>query len=249
MQIDEEKLKQAFKNTSQVRYKNAENDTGIHQFSDDFENKMKNVIERKKQKKFRFFAATSRRAACIIAAVFILSASTITINAVLNSHDFDVKRNDEYVIIRSDMETRYNYPLEIEDEYVLGKVPDGYTLKLYDDLDDHINSLTPPSSFEKTFYTWKDDDYIEYKYYTDDKDDDKDIVFTQETKARFFQYCPKDVTKTEFFKDGSQEYLYVTSEDFNEIVWDCGDYILYMQSNLTKDEMLDLCKTTKLREK
>ena len=63
--------------------------TGEHEFSDKFNRKMKKLIARQKKQYFRFVSTAGRRAACIILAVVVISASALSVEAVRNAvYDF-----------------------------------------------------------------------------------------------------------------------------------------------------------------
>ena len=41
--------------------------------------------------------------------------------------------------------------------------------------------------------------------------------------------------------------IYNTGHDY-AVIWDNGEYVLEISSNLSKNELLDLCRSTKVKE-
>jgi hypothetical protein len=115
-----------------------------------------------------------------------------------------------------------NYPNFIEDEYYISALPDGFEQSDYNET---ANSITAA-------------------YFNDDKY----IFFEQYTKNSFDNnYDNEHSTLEPFTDDNGQEYLIQETEHNYTFVWDNGDYILQIISNINKDEVLELCKSTKIK--
>ena len=63
-----------------------------HEFSDKHNKKMKKLIKRQSRPYFKLISTATRRAACIIVAMIVLSASALSVEAVRNAvYDFIIK--------------------------------------------------------------------------------------------------------------------------------------------------------------
>ena len=116
---------------------------------------------------------------------------------------------------------------------------------LKDDLCDkekyYISKL--PAGFEQTQYGETDNSIS--VFYSNGK---KGILFDQNVKGDHKIYM--DNERTDFTKieiDG-QEYLLFESDTDVTCIWDNGRYILSISSNLDKETVIDLCKSTKLQK-
>ena len=100
-----------------------------------------------------------------------------------------------------------------------------------------------PAGFEQTQYGETDNSIS--VFYSNGK---KGILFDQNVKGDHKIYM--DNERTDFTKieiDG-QEYLLFESDTDVTCIWDNGRYILSISSNLDKETVIDLCKSTKLQK-
>lgn len=197
--------------------------TGEHEFSDKFNRKMKKLIARQKKQYFRFVSTAGRRAACIILAVVVISASALSVEAVRNAvYDFIIKIFSNHSVVTTESGTDDGYPTSIEEKYYISKLPAGFEQAQYGETDNSISV-----------------------FYSNGK---KGILFDQNVKGDHKIYM--DNERTDFTKieiDG-QEYLLFESDTDVTCIWDNGRYILSISSNLDKEIVIDLCKSTKLQK-
>ena len=195
-----------------------------HEFSAGFEKKMKKLIHRREKPYFQFICTAGRRAACVAGAIVVISASAFSVKAVRDTvYDFieDNFSDHQVVTVKDDEES----PTTIENEYQITKLPKG---------------------FEETEHYASDVDiYSVYKL----QNDNKFIVFEQFTKQTYNVSFDNEHTTFEVFTDdnGQTYRVYDFGRGEYTFVWDNGKYIMQISGNLDKDEMLDLCRSTKMK--
>lgn len=126
--------------------------TGEHEFSDKFNRKMKKLIARQKKQYFRFVSTAGRRAACIILAVVVISASALSVEAVRNAvYDFIIKIFSNHSVVTTESGTDDGYPTSIEEKYYISKLPAGFEQTQYGETDNSI-SVFYSNGKKKEFY-------------------------------------------------------------------------------------------------
>ena len=197
--------------------------TGEHEFSDKFNRKMKKLIARQKKQYFRFVSTAGRRAACIILAVVVISASALSVEAVRHTvFDFIMKIFSGHSVVITESGTDSDYPTSIKENYYISRLPDG---------------------FKQTQYGKTDKSFSEYYAYNDSY-----ILFKQIIKADYETYFDNEQTDYVKVEDGGQDYFLFESDNDVTYIWDNGSYIFEITSNLDKETVLNLCKSTKLHE-
>ncbi len=195
-----------------------------HEFSAGFEKKMKKLIHRREKPYFQFICTAGRRAACVAGALVVISASAFSVKAVRESvYDF-IENNfsdHQVVTVKDDEES----PTTIENEYQITKLPEGFKQT------EHYTS-----------------DVGIYSVYSS-QDDNKFIVFEQFTKQTYNVSFDNEHTTVENITDDNGQIYRVYDHGNGEctFVWDNGKYIMQISGNLNKDEMLDLCRSTKMK--
>ena len=193
--------------------------------SNNFKIKMEKLIKRQNKPYYRFVSTASRRAACIAVAILVFSVSSLSVKSVRKAlvSNFKLKGFSNHVNILYSSQEENHYPDTIETEYEITNIPDEFELVEYD-----------KNQYEVFAY------YI-YKNY--------EIVFTQSIKSRYNIGLDNEHSKVYNYKDtDGQEYLIQESIDENydiTFVWDNGEYIFEVFSNLDKNTVLDLCRSTK----
>lgn len=125
--------------------------TGEHEFSDKFNRKMKKLIARQKKQYFRFVSTAGRRAACIILAVVVISASALSVEAVRNAvYDFIIKIFSNHSVVTIESGTDDGYPTSIEEKYYISQLPAGFKQTQYGETDNSISVFY--SNGKKEFY-------------------------------------------------------------------------------------------------
>lgn len=191
-----------------------------YEYSEKYDRKIKKIIKAKRKPHSIFMSNALKYGVCAAASIIVLTASVITVSAFREPiHDFIVNIfSDNLKVTASDVG---NAPTEITEHYEIGSIPEGFELVFQ----------TSERELASTSYR-NNDDYIYFGQYT--KNSYKDI----------------DFESYEFYLDeNKQEYII---SEFKEgelcVIWDNGDYILHINSNLTREEILELCKSVRVRE-
>lgn len=209
-------------------------DTNKYKFTEKFEKKMEKLIRRREKPYYSIISTAARRAACVAAAVIMVSASTIYTKAGRQTvYTFDTNDRStmrKYTVNDKDLN---GAPETIEEEYYIPNIPEGFELDEYDNFcDEWILSWYSAPDYKyiyfeqftkKTFGPAFDYEYSTHEY-IDDKDWQRYVLITREEEP---EYCT----------DG---YTYI-------IIWDDGDYIFTLGSNLDKETVLNLCKSIKVK--
>ena len=195
-----------------------------YKFSAGFEKKMKKLIHRREKPYFQLICTAGRRAACVAGALVVISASAFSVKAVRETvYDFieDNFSDHDVVTVKADEDS----PATIENEYEITKLPAG---------------------FEETEHCATDVDIC--SMYSS-KNDDKYILFEQFTKQTYnVSFDNEHTTEEDITDDNGQIYrVYDHGNGEYTFVWDNGKYILQISGNLDKGELLDLCRSTKMK--
>lgn len=182
---------------------------------------MDKLIRRRNKPYFNLICTGGRRAACIAAVVIILSASSLSVEAVREAvHDFFMSIFEDHTAVSVNSDTEKDYPATIEEEYAISNLPDGFELSDYN----------------------RDSGTIFAAYFNGDKY----IFFDQFVHDSYLGYFDNEHSELEYYTDESgQEYLIQNTGHDYCILWDDGNYILQITSNLNKKDALSLCKSTK----
>lgn len=194
-----------------------------HVFSVKHEKKMKKLIKRQKKPYFKLICTGGRRAACIIAAIIILSASALSVEAVRKAiFDFIISVFSDHNVITVEEGTDSGYPETIEEEYYISELPEGFVQLQYDKSPVSINSL-----------------------YCKDK---TCVFFYQTVKSKFNKYFDNEHSQV-FETITYKEQIYLVSESNGLVIyiWDNEKYVFEIHSNLDKDFVLKLCNSTKIK--
>ena len=159
--------------------------------------------------------------ACIIVAIVAIAASTLSVKAVREAiFNFITKIFSDHTVVTVESGTAEGYPETIEEEYYISDLPEGFELIDYYKMDTSIVSMY-----------CNNDEYI---------------IFSQYTKEYYeSHYDNEQTTFEEKCLSNNQSYLIIESDADTVFVWDNGEYILSIRSNLNKNIILELCKSTK----
>lgn len=193
------------------------------EFSEKFERKMSKLIKRRNKPYFKLICTGGRRAACIIIAIIILSVSSLSVRAVREAvHDFIMSIFGNHTTVSVNIDSEREYPTTIEEEYEISNLPDGFELADYNR-----------------------DDKTLFAYYFNG---DQYIFFEQFVHDRYSVNYDNEHSELEYYTDESgQEYLIINTSHNYCISWDNGDYIFKIKSNINKNDIISLCKSTKLK--
>lgn len=111
-----------------------------HEFSDKHNKKMKKLIKRQSRPYFKLISTATRRAACIIVAMIVLSASALSVEAVRNAvYDFIIKIFSNHSVVTTESGTDDGYPTSFEEKYYISQLPAGFKQTQYGETDNSIS--------------------------------------------------------------------------------------------------------------
>ena len=182
---------------------------------------MAKLIKRQRKPYFKLICTTGRRVACIIVAIVAIAASTLSVKAVREAiFNFITKIFSDHTVVTVESGTAEGYPETIEEEYYISELPEG---------------------FERVDHSKMDNSVVSFYF-----NDDEYIIFSQYTKEYYeSHYDNEQTTFEEKCLSNNQSYLIIESDADTVFVWDNGEYILSIRSNLNKNIILELCKSTK----
>lgn len=191
-----------------------------YEYSEKYNHKIKKIIKAKRKPHSIFMSNALKYGVCAAASIIVLTASVITVSAFREPiHDFIVNIfSDNLKVTASDVG---NAPTEITEHYEIGNIPEGFELVFQ----------ASERQLASTSYN-NDTDYIYFGQYA--KEFYKDV----------------DFDNSEFYLDeNNQEYLISRLEEGGFcVIWDNGDYVLHINSNLPREEILEICKSVRVKE-
>ena len=192
-------------------------------FSEKHKKKMAKLIKRQRKPYFKLICTTGRRVACIIVAIVAIAASTLSVKAVREAiFNFITKIFSDHTVVTVESGTAEGYPKTIEEEYYISDLPEGF-----ERVDYSKSSISVFSAYENK---------------------DKYILFSQYTKAYYETNYDNELTQsTKQYSKNEQVFLVFESEEETTFIWDNGEYIFTITSNLDKSSITNLCDSTKIK--
>ncbi len=191
-------------------------------FPNKYRRKIIKLIKRREKPYFKLICTTGRRIVCTAAAVIIILASSLSVEAVREAiHDFlmNIFKGHTAVSVSGTIE---DYPTVIEEEYEIANLPEGF-----EQVDYYADN-----KFVLTSYS-NGDDYI---------------LFEQTVYYDFIENFDNSYSKLEYYTDMlGQEYLIQDTGHNYCVTYNNGEYIIQITSNLNKDSIVNLCKDTKIK--
>ena len=188
-----------------------------HIFSPKFEKRMIHLIRRRSKYYYRIINTSIKRAVCIVVTVFVISFATImSVDALRNTFiDFIIKIYDKFSIIISEDK---NAPETIKEIYSIN-----YNLKDY---------IVDYSEYNETFRNtvYVKDDYV--------------IDFSQYTKSAYDLLVNTEDPETIAIDiNGIEAVYFYDNHNYSHLIWDNGDYIIYISSNINKNTLINIAKS------
>lgn len=202
-----------------------------YELSKEFQQKMNKLIRQQRKVYYPVIKTTGRRiAAAIIAAVMMGSVTAVAYEPAREAiKDFFMKHfgthdvvETNYVIENIDINSSYYTKIRIEEEYEIA-VPDGFELEEY----------------------YNDDCSINCRY-----SNGKDFIdFEQIPAGIYSESIDNERSKSyNYTDDEGNKYLVYEWNKSKLFIWNNGEYVFEISSNLDKNDIVDLCKSTKLKE-
>lgn len=206
-------------------------DDTAHEFSPEFEKRMKKLIKRRSKLYYKLINSLDKRIACI--AVIICVVSSITIIG------FEASRNTASDFIIKTVSEKEHEELTIQSADKSDVVPQ--TIKeLYDityDLSEYevIHDGADEVKYWKIYVHETEDDYIM-------------VELKQWVKKHYFEWvnAATDSEITTIAINGNEALYYLRENiGFHVLMWDNGEYIIYLRGNLDKNSLIEIAKSVK----
>ncbi len=196
-----------------------------HTFSPKFEKRMNKLIRRRKKPYYKIINTAGKRVAVIVGFFVIISFSTImSVDALREAFkNFFVSIFEKFSIVRSSDES--SSPDSIEAIYTITSGLGKYTIS-YQEQDEISNN---------TVY---------------EDEDGHTIDFCQYVKSAYDTMINTENTVIESIDiNGKEAMIYRDNHNYHIIIWDIGDYIITINSNIGKDELISIAKSVQKAEK
>ena len=190
-----------------------------HQFSEKFEKNMRKLIRRRKKPYYRFINTAGKRAAVIVTAFITLSLTTVMSVEALRKPflDFIMSIFSDHSEVRG-IENSGDYPETIESKYEITYDLSEYRI-VYSFDDASVHKIHYQNGDKVLYYLQSVVKGYDVNYNTEDADIESTDINNHEA------IC---------YKDNNQYY---------HLVWNNGEYIIILRSNLSKDELIEIAKS------
>lgn len=218
--MEKEKFKQALYSALIPEYAAImrEADDTPPELSPGFEKRMKKIIKRRNKPYYKLINTVVKRAACI--AVIILAATSVTIIGVKAIKEVISSLSVKTVSV-IELNITGNEPQTLEELYDIT-----YDLSDYKVVTDSRN------------------EHIYHKYYRNPIDDYTSIELKQYVKSFFDTTTYPDAPITSIDINGYEAFLYPSHIlDFHYLIWDNGDYIIQLKSNVDKNTLIEIAES------
>ena len=195
-----------------------------HIFSDDYNKRMQKLIKRQKKTYYPLICTSARRVACVIAAFFIMSMTTVLSVEALRKpfFDFIIGIFTDHSEVKS-IDSRGDYPDKIENNY----------------------EITADISEYSIVYSFDDDVTHQIDY----QNNDSIIYFSQIVVNEFnYDYNTQDAEIEHLTILEYEAIGFLDNNNFYNLIWNNGDYIIDISSNIDKDALIEVAKSVKKAE-
>lgn len=192
-----------------------------HTFSKGFEKRMDKLVKRRSKPYYMMINTAAKRVACIVGIIVIASFSTVMSVASFREafKTFIVNTFEKYSVVRSNDDDS-SVPETIKEIYGISEeLIKDYSVT-YDEKDDVSYNITYENNNGKT---------IDFYQYT--KNEFKIAINTEGA-----QTIQVDI-------NGHEAVYYTDNHKYNHLIWDNGDYMLKISSNIGKDELISIAKS------
>ena len=179
---------------------------------------MNKLIKRRNKPYYKIINTIGKRVACVAVVIIVVSSITVmSVDALRNAvADFFISIYETFSTVQSTKDN--NAPSTIEDIYEITYNLTDFTLE-YEDYTEYSRNTT---------YV-RDDIIIDYKQYTKEMYDEN--INTENAEITFIDI------------NGYEAIYFIDNHNYSNIVWDNGDYIITLFSNVGKDALIDIAKS------
>ena len=192
-----------------------------HVFSVEFERKMQKLIKRRNKPYYKIINTVGKRVACIVVIVLIASSVTVlSVDALRNAvADFLVSIYEKFSTVQSTDEDD-SAPTTIKYIYSITYNLDGYEVVL-ENTNEYRHNIT----------------YV---------NNDIEIKFSQYTKNKYYKDVnTEDAEISTIEINGTEAIMFLDNQRYYHLIWDNGDYILSIGSNISKDALICIAESVK----
>ncbi len=188
-----------------------------HIFSKKFERKMKKLIGRRRKPYYKLINRAWKMAACVVIAIIMSTTIAMQVEAVRNLvKDFFVYIYDKFSIFQS--VNGNNAPETIENIYAITYELHDYEI-IYEEYDNYSRNIT-----------YKNEDIV--------------IDYFQYVKFAYDVHLNTENTDIEnFVINGKEVIYYKDNHEYDHLIWDNGDYIISISSNIGKNALVEIAKS------
>lgn len=189
-----------------------------HEFSPKFEKKMKKLISRRNKPYYKIINTAGKRTAC--AAVIVLVSSSVTImnvEALRNAFsDFFISIYEKFSTVQPIEDD--SAPETLEEIYAIT-----YNLNDFEIIYEELN---------------------EYRHDIDYGKDNIVIYFSQYTKEMYDSNVnTEDAEILTIDINGHEAIYFIDNHNYYNLIWDNGDYIISLSSNINKNTLIEMAKS------
>lgn len=223
--MNEKALKQAFLETVDERIFSNLNLSFDYEPSKSLDKKMNKLCKKYNHISFKLTYTSTRKVICIFVAILILMLSSLSVGAVRDIiKNFFVEHFSTHATFQyKNNSNNKDYPKTIETYYQIDP-QSGFKL-----VEESKTKLSAIAFYEKN---------------------GKDIFMSQWVKDEFDVDMDNEHTEYRVEFINNQKYFVFTSDDGKQsgYIWDDGAYVFNIYGDLNKKELLDLCKTLKVKK-
>ncbi|MCM1316438.1 MAG: DUF4367 domain-containing protein [Alistipes senegalensis] len=189
-----------------------------HEFSTEFEKNMKKLINRRNKPYYKIINTAGKRTACAAVVVLVVSSVTImNVEALRNAFsDFFVSIYEKFSTVQPVEDD--TSPTTLEEIYEITYNLNGFEI-IYDEHDEYSNII----------HYNKDNIVIYFKQCTKN-------MYDSDINTENAKILTVDI-------NGHEAIYFIDNNDYYHIIWDNGDYIISLSSNISENTLIEIAKS------
>lgn len=194
-------------------------------FSDSFEKKLKKLCAGYDKISFKLTRTRARKVVLILVAIIVMMLASLSVGAVrdaLSNFFFTHFSNHDVVEYKESEKADKEYPKTIEKIYEIESVPQGYELIDYSATETSVETIYLSNGGQ--------------------------IVLEQVVKQEYQIHIDNENTTKSRETINGIEYIIYQNEYDTIFVWDDGEYIFTITSNLSKNKIINMCENLKVKK-